>query len=361
MSELGYGIVGCGRIVRPHIEAIAQVEGARLLAVADPDENKASAAAAYAGGEVDQHSDVAVLLADPRIDVIVVCVPTQMHPEVSAAAMDAGRHVYCEKAMAANVAGCEKMIAAAERNDVRLTIGHSTRFRPPFAMARRMIEDGAIGEVVAIEGTFRCEANPAEIGATDSWRYRRESAGNGHVINFGCHYIDTARFLCDQDPVTVSAFIRNRFSAGMVQEDQFLIACECDGEALITIALHPTLDSPPAAREGFTISGTEGCLHALWRPDRIELARCGEGLEAVPIDDDLQVNPFVALHSGLREAIESGGPVPVTGADAMRNVEWGIAAYLSSEGNCRVEIPLDAEQEHYCGPQLERTIRATRD
>lgn len=360
MRELGYGLVGCGRIVGPHLNALAQTAGARIVALADPDEGKAAAAAARAGGRVSVYPDSPAMLADPAVEVVVCLAPTHMHPQVSVAAMDAGKHVYCEKAMAASLRGCRDMIAAAERNGVRVTVGHSTRFRPAFAMARRLIERGEIGEVVGIQGSFGSAANPPALGATDSWRYRKESAGNGHVINFGCHYIDTARFLCAQDPVTVSAFIRNRFSPGMVPEDQFAITCECDAGALISISLHPTLDGVPAGRDGFSIHGTSGCIHALWRPDRVELARGGEALAPVPIDDDLPTDPFSVLHRAFRDALETGGAVPVTGEDAMRNVEWGLAAYLSSEGRCPVDLPLGPEHDDYMGPQLAATIPATR-
>ncbi len=361
MHELGYGIVGCGRIVNSHIRAIAETDGARIVALVDPDQSKAQAAAAKIADTVSLHTDLSDLLADASVDVVVVCAPTQMHPQISVTAMDQGKHVYCEKAMAASLGGCREMIAAAQRNAVRLTVGHSTRVKPPFAMARRLIECGQIGEVLGIEGTFSVQANPPEMGATDSWRYRSESAGNGHVINFGCHYIDTARFVCDQDPVTVSGFIRNRCSPGMVPEDQFVITCECDDGALISIGLHPTLEPPPAGREGLIIHGGDGCIHALWRPDRVEMTRGREGLQTVRIDEDLQVHPFTVLHRVFRRAIETGGPVPVTGEDAMRNVEWGLAAYLSSERNCRVNLPLGSEYDDYVGPQLTRTIPATRE
>ena len=360
MSETGYGLVGCGRIAGPHIEAIAELNGARVVAVTDPDEARAGAVADQVDGEVTVHADLSGLLADPAVDVVVVGAPTHLHPEIGVASMDSGRHVYSEKAMAAHLGGCREMIDAAERNGVRLTVGHSTRFRPAFTMARRMIERGEIGEVVGVHGTFTAQANPPEMGATDSWRYRSESAGNGHVINFGCHYIDTARFVCGQDPVTVSGFIRNRFSPEMVPEDQFVITCECDGGALITIALHPTLCPAPAGREGLTIHGSEGCIHALWRPDRVEITTGRDGLTPVTIDEDLHGNPFVFLHTAFWDAIETGGPVPVTGEDAMRNVEWGLAAYLSSEGNCRVQLPLGPEYEDYAGPRLAETIPATR-
>ncbi|MGI5820192.1 MAG: Gfo/Idh/MocA family protein [Armatimonadota bacterium] len=361
MTERGYGLVACGRISASHIDAIAEIDGARVVALADPNEQKAALACERCGGEVALYADYRDLLDDPAVDVVVVLVPTQMHPEVTVAALEAGRHVYCEKAMAASVAGCRAMIEARDRTGKLLMIGQSTRFRPPFAMARRLIERGEVGEVVAIDGAFTGPANTPEQGATDSWRYCAASAGNGHIINFGCHYIDTARFLCGEDPTAVCATVRNRFSPGMIQEDQFSVIAECDGGALITIAMYCTPEGLPAIEEGVTVFGTEGVIAARWRPDRVTLARRGESAREVEIDEDLRESWWTRMHRGFRRAIEDGGPVPVTAEDAMRNVEWGLAAYLSSERRAWVELPLPEELAEYRGPQLERTIPATRE
>lgn len=364
MRELGYALVGCGRVSTAHIDALAQVEGARVVALADPDRARAERAAERVrergGGEVIIYADHQAMLDDPTVEVVVVAAPTQMHPEIAIAAMEAGRHVYCEKAMAATLAGCRAMIAARDRTGMKLTIGQSTRFRAPFAMARRLIERGEVGEIVAIHGAFSGPANPPEMGATDSWRYRAESAGNGHVINFGCHYVDTARFLCGDEPAAVSAHIANRFSQGMIQEDQFVVVSPCTNGTLITIAMYCTPAQVPLAHEGFEVVGTDAFLGAYWRPDRVLLRRPGCDPAEMPIDQDLRGNQFVRLHRAFRRAIEDDVPVPVTAEDAMRNVEWGLAAYLSSERRCQVDLPLSAELSDYPGPQLPATIPPTR-
>ena len=361
MEELGYGLVACGRVSARHVDAVGEIDGARVVAVGDINQEKAARASERCEDEVAAYEDYRNLIADPAVDVVVVMAPTQMHPEVTVAALEAGKHVYCEKAMAASIAGCREMIEARDRSGKLLMIGHSTRFRPPFAMARRLIERGEIGEVVAIDGSFTGPANTPEQGATDSWRYCAQSAGNGHVMNFGCHYIDTARFLCGEEPVSVSATVRNRFSAGMIQEDQFASIAECDGGALITICLYCMPDPVAPPDQGFAIYGTDGFISALWRPTRVTITRRGEEPLAVEIDADLREDAFTRMHRRFRRAIAEGCEVPVTGEDAMRNVEWGLATYLSSERREWVDVPLPDELAEYSGPQLERTIPATRE
>jgi len=142
MTELGYGLIACGRISSSHIDAIAKTDGARVVALADPDAQKAARARERAGAEVAVYADYRELLADSAVDVVVVMVPTQMHPQVTVAALEAGKHVYCEKAMAASIGGCREMLAARDRTGLLLNVGQSTRYRAPFAMARRLIERG---------------------------------------------------------------------------------------------------------------------------------------------------------------------------------------------------------------------------
>ncbi|MFP3904548.1 MAG: Gfo/Idh/MocA family protein [Armatimonadota bacterium] len=359
--QLGYGLTGLGRVSARHINAIAEIEDARVVAVADTNPEKVARACDRCGGDAACYEDYHELLANPAVDVAVVMVPTQMHPEVTVAALEAGRHVYCEKAMAASIGGCRQMIEARDRTDRLLMIGQSTRFRPPFAMARRLIDRGEIGDIVAVDGAFTGPANTPEQGATDSWRYRAESAGNGHIINFGCHYIDTARFLCGEDPVSVSAVVNNRFSPGMIQEDQFSVIAECDGGVIITIAMYCTPEPVAQQHQGLTIFGTAGVIEALWRPDRVILKFRDENAREVPMDHDLRENYWTRIHRQFKTAIEEGGPVPVTGEDAMRNVEWGLAAYLSSTRREWVDLPLPDELADYCGPQLEQSIPPTRE
>ncbi len=362
MEDLGYGMIGCGRIAGRHMAAAETIEGARLVAVADSNYDKAKHVAEGRASKPTAYGDYRELLADDAVDMVVIGVPTQLHREVTVAAAEAGKHIYCEKAMAATPRQCREMIAAAREHGVKLTIGQSTRFQPPFALARRVISSGAIGEVFAINGRFTAVAEPPSRGATDSWRYRAGSAGNGHVINFGCHYIDTARFLMGQDPASVSACIANLFSEGMIYEDQFVVTCRCDRGGIISIALHSPIQQVSTHNEGFTIYGTEGVLEACRRPDGITLVRGGGEPQPVEMDDDLtREDAFLRLHRQFREAIENDGEVPVTGEDAMKNVEWGLAAYLSAEGRCWVDLPLGPEHDDFAGPVLASTIPATRE
>ena len=355
--QLGYGVIGLGRICARHIEAIDRLEGGRVAALADTNVEKAQRLAAEHADSPAVYSDYHDLLADANVDVAVVLVPTHLHRDVSVAAMDAGKHVLCEKAMAPSVRQCMDMIEARDRNGVKLMIGHSTRFRAPFITARKLIEDGAIGEPLGIDGHFVAGATQPGNVPQDFWRFKAGAAGHGYVVNFGCHYIDTSRMVLGADPVSVSGHVGNRFSQGVIPEDHYVITALCEGDKTISLAQYGTLESYRVPTNGYAIFGTEGLIEAYWRPDRLLLSAAGEETRPIEVDPALhEAGAWGREHDGFYACIVDDTEEPVTGEDAMRNIEWATAAYLSSERRCWVDLPLCEEDCEYCGPCLEETL-----
>ncbi len=355
--ELGYGIIGLGRISGRHLDAIERLKGARIVAVADADEEKAQAVAAMREGRVRAHVDYHDLLADEGVDVAVVLVPTHLHREVAVAAMDAGKHVICEKAMAPSVADCLAMIEARDRNGVKLMIAHSTRFQPQFITARRLIEDGAIGEVLGCDAHFTADATQPDQVPRDFWRFKAGAAGHGYVVNFGCHYIDTARAMTGADPIAVLGHVGNRFSEGVIPEDHYAITAVCEDDVTITISQYGTLERYRTPTNGYVVFGSIGAIEAFDSTSRRVLLVTEDKVREVPVEQELLgETAWDRQHRGFYHSIIEDTPEPVTGEDAMKNIEWAIAGYLSSRRGCRVDLPLSEEDRTYCGPRLERTL-----
>lgn len=355
--ELGYGVIGLGRISARHIDAIERVAGGRVVAVADANLDKARAVAEARAGEISPYADYQGLLADERVDVAVVLVPTHLHAEVSIAAMDSGRHVICEKAMAPSVAECQAMIAARDRNGVKLMIAHSTRFQPAQLTARRLVEAGAVGAVIACDAHFTADATQEGQVPRDFWRFKAGAAGHGYVVNFGCHYIDAARAMTGADPVAVQAFVGNRFSRGVIPEDHYAITARCDTGALITITQHGYLERYGVRSNGYVIFGTTGALEITGHCAGVLVQAAGAEPREVAPDPALRgESAWDREHQGFFACIRDDTPEPVTGEDAMRNIEWASAAYLSSERGCRIDLPLTGDDLAYRGPMLEVTL-----
>jgi len=360
MSEIGYGVVGCGRIGRRHCQVIEQMPGTRVAAVSDPDAAKREHVQQQAP-EARGYGQIGEILTDPRVDVVVICSPTHLHAQMTKEACEAGKHVYCEKAMAATPGQCRSMIEAADEAGVKLAIGQSTRFQPGPMMARRLVENGAIGEPFAVSASFCGIAEPQARGATDSWRYHAGSAGSGHVINFGCHYIDTARFVLGQDPVSVSALVHNLFSGELISEDQFLTQSECSQGGLIRVDLFSNFSGTKAMGRGYRVMGTKGVIEFPAWGTAVQLTQeDGESVNT-PVDDDLAVHDgFQRLHRLFRDAVVRGGAIPLDGTTAALNLEWGLAAYISSKERHVVDLPLAPDKADFSGPVVARTIPTTR-
>ncbi|NLO05128.1 MAG: Gfo/Idh/MocA family oxidoreductase [candidate division WS1 bacterium] len=356
MQQLNYGVIGLGRISSRHIAAIDRLgDAGRLVAVADANLDKAQQAAAQHPARPAPYADYRELLEDEAVDVAVVLVPTHLHRDVSVAAMDAGKHVICEKAMAPSVAECREMIAARDRNAVKLMIAHSTRFQPKPMMARRLVEEGLIGTVTGCMAHFVAEATQPEGVPNDFWRFKSGAAGHGYVVNFGCHYIDTARYITGADLVSVSAHIGNRFSRGVIPEDHYVITADCDPDATITIAQYGSLARHGVPSSGYVIFGSEGCIEATGHGLLLSVA--GEQQREIEIDQAMaDGDAWDREHTGFHASIMGDTPEPVTAEDAMRNIEWAMAAYLSSERGCRVDLPLCEGDCAYRGPCLEETL-----
>ena len=121
------------------------------------------------------------------IDAVIIACPTKFHKEITVAAANAGKHIFCEKPMAMNEEECDEMIEAAEKNHVKLQIGFMRRFDESFQEAKKMIEVGEIGEVVSVKSHTRGPSKPKE------WMYDI-SISNGPLGEVCSHDIDTVRW-----------------------------------------------------------------------------------------------------------------------------------------------------------------------
>jgi dihydrodiol dehydrogenase / D-xylose 1-dehydrogenase (NADP) len=150
---LRWGIIGAGSISRQWVLALSACKGATLAAVAARSEDRAKAFAAQYGIE-SAYGDYAEMLASPDVDIIYIGTISGLHKEHSLLAIEAGKHVLCEKPLAGSVADAREMYAAAEEKNVMLQDGIWTRFFPAVEHARTAIETGTIGEIVMVQSDF---------------------------------------------------------------------------------------------------------------------------------------------------------------------------------------------------------------
>jgi predicted dehydrogenase len=179
------------------------------------DATAAGAAAARLGWR-EVETDWRRLIERPDVDLVDVCTPGDSHAEIAIAALEAGKHVLCEKPLANTVAEAEAMTEVAERaagRGVRSMVGFNYRRVPALALARRIVESGRLGELRHVRAQY-LQDWIVDPDFPLVWRLRRDRAGSGALGDIGAHVIDAAQFVTGRRILGVSAltetFVRRR-------------------------------------------------------------------------------------------------------------------------------------------------------
>lgn len=194
-EKLKVAIIGCGGIANgKHMPSLSKLEQVEMVAFCDIEVERAEKAAAQYGSEgAKVYEDYQELLKDDSIDVVHVCTPNSSHAEISIAAMEADKHVMCEKPMAKTTEEAKQMVEAAKRTGKKLTIGYNNRFRQDSLHLHKMTERGDLGEV------YFAKAHAIRRRAVPTWGVflDEEKQGGGPLIDIGTHALDLTLWLMD--------------------------------------------------------------------------------------------------------------------------------------------------------------------
>lgn len=192
-----------------------------LSVIAGRDAERTAASAARLGF-AESTDDWRRVIERDDIDVVDICTPGDSHAEIALAALAAGKHVMCEKPLANDVATADRMAAAAEDALARGAVsmcGFSYRRTPALALARRLIEEGLVGEVRHVRAQY-LQDWLSDAEAPFTWRLDRTRAGTGTLGDIGAHSIDTAQWLTGDAIVGVSAVLRTFVGSRPVLDEQ---------------------------------------------------------------------------------------------------------------------------------------------
>jgi predicted dehydrogenase len=195
MRTVKVGVIGCGGIANgKHMPSLQKVEGVEMVAFCDIIRERAEEAAKKFGVEGAQvFEDYHDLLAIKDIEVVHVCTPNSSHAPITIDALNAGKHVYCEKPMAKNYADAKKMVEAAKANGKKLSIGYQTRSRAEYQLARNLVASGMLGEIYYVKAKNLRRRGIPTWGVFMDY----EKQGGGPMIDIGTHSIDSALFIID--------------------------------------------------------------------------------------------------------------------------------------------------------------------
>ena len=332
-SLLNIGLIGVGRIGKVHAEHLAyRIPRARLVAVSDVNLEAAAALGAKLGvGRVE--ADHRALLADPALDAVVICSPTDLHAPMIEASAAAGKHIFCEKPVARTLGEIDRALDAVARAGVKLQIGFNRRFDANFARVRRAISSGEIGEPHLLHIVSR-DPGPPPI------EYVRVSGGM--FLDMTIHDFDMARFLIGEE-------VEEVFAAGAVRVDPAIGEAGDLDTALVTLKFAGgalgVIDNSRRAVYGYdqrveVLGSAGGAAVANNHPNTAVISDAASVHRDLPLNFfmDRYLDSFLTEMAAFVDAVLDGAPIPVTGEDGRAAVALGIAARRSHDENRPVRL-----------------------
>lgn len=210
---LRWGIIGTGsRALKAHVPALKAFPEFEVLGACDVMDNHLAAARKRLGEKCQGYKDYQKLLANPDINAVMIATPNCWHKEMVLAALQAGKHVMCEKPMAVSFEECKAIQGAVSRASQVVLFTMQLRYSPHYQELRRAIEAGKIGRPkYALMAEFRGDWNRGDVwqykdpqsGASMNWRFSHAASG-GTLSEKVCHYFDILAWMFGENPAAVT-------------------------------------------------------------------------------------------------------------------------------------------------------------
>jgi scyllo-inositol 2-dehydrogenase (NADP+) len=279
-ASVGVGLIGYGAIARAHAESVNAAAGLKVAAVCDVSDERRKAAERELS--VRTHARVEDLLDDPEIGLVIVGTPPSIHADAVVAALEAGKHVVCEKPFAIHVHDVDRMIDTAAARGRVLTVYQSRRWDPDYLALREVVRSGRIGDPFYMESFIGGYSHPC-----DYW-HSHEPISGGTIYDWGSHYFDWILQLFPDSVRTVSATAHKRVWHDVTNADQVRVDLTFAGGAQANFLQS---DIAAAAKPKWYMLGTRGSVIGEWQA------------EAVPADFPARVKVFTPAEGGSHEEL----------------------------------------------------------
>ncbi|OCA88058.1 dehydrogenase [Bacillus sp. FJAT-27225] len=333
MSKLKVAIIGCGSIANyrhlPEYHLNKQVE---IAAVCDIVPERAEEFAKLYGARA--FTDYKEAISLEGIDAVSVCLPNYLHAPVSIFALNAGKHVLCEKPMATSQQEADEMIAAARSNGKKLMIAHNQRFVSSHKRAKEIIDNGKLGKIYSFKTTF---GHPGPEGwsvdGAGSWFFNKEQAFIGAMGDLGVHKADLLRYLLGEFS-EVGAFIETSAKQNTEVDDNAV--CILRTESGIVGTLTASWSYVTGGDNSTVIYGEKGILRLEDHPDYSLIEQYQDGSEIYHKLDKIQTNEdggqttSHVINHFVDSILEDNEPL-ITGEEGMKSLQIILAALESQE------------------------------
>jgi predicted dehydrogenase len=349
MASHGFGMIGCGMIAEFHTRAIAEIDGASVVAVYDTIPDRAAKIAELAGGGCKAYDNIDAMLAHPGLDVVSVCTPSGAHMEPAVRAATARKHVVVEKPLEITVPRCDAIINACNQAGVRLCAIFPSRFSAANVTLKKAIDEGRFGRLT-LGDTYVKWWRSQEYYDSGGWRGTWALDGGGALMNQSIHNVDLLQWLMG-DVATVQAMTATLCHERIEVEDTAVAMVRFKNGALGVI--EAATSAYPGLLKRTEIHGVNGSARVeqddiiLWhfreeRPGDAELVSKKGTLSGGAGD------PRDISHAGHREqlsdflrAIDEDRAPRVDGREGRKAVEIIRAIYHSAQTGQAVNLPFE--------------------
>lgn len=333
-ERLGWAVVGLGDLATNQmIPAFEDSRMARITGFVSGSQAKLAdygrrhgVRSLYAYDQFDRIRD------DPAIDVVYIVLPNSLHAEYAIRALEAGKHVFCEKPMAIAPADCERMIAAAGRAGKQLGIAYRAHFEPHNLEAERLLKAGAIGTLRHFTSEHGRLLKPEE--PQDQWRADKRLAGGGSLYDIGIYALNAACWFMGADPVAVTAEISTPASDPRFASVEDIVSWRMrfPGDRLATCLSGYSFETV----KRYQLFGTTGTMKL---DPATDYARNTLTVEAEKHEDERfpgqATEQFSGEIDGFCEAIRANRPHKTPGEMGLRDVRIMQAIYRSAASDGR--------------------------
>lgn len=254
MNILKWGLIGCGDISKKRVApALRDLENCELIAI---NRNNFELAETFAKefGAKKWYKDWHDLINNREIEAVYISTPIYLHAEQTVFAANAGKHVLCEKSMAMNQKECDLMIEACVKNNVKLGISYYRHFYPVIDRIKQAFKSDEIGKPVIAEiNAF--EWFDRKPGESRYWLLKKDQAGGGPMMDFGCHRIEVLLHLFGKVRKTRSDLFNLHFKRDVEDTAYVSMLFENNVHAIIRVT-HAVYES----QDTLTIFGTKGTI-----------------------------------------------------------------------------------------------------
>lgn len=253
-----WGIIGYGWVARDYMAPGIRAAGGSVAAVCDPLPEARERAQAD-GAQV--YDSVPAMLAAGGLDALYVATPNHLHAEAIEQAADAGLPILCEKPLAQNLDGLERIAAVTARENVRMATAFDQRHHPAHDIIRRRIAEGDLGTVTAIRVVYCCWVDPDwSRGTGANWRADQKCAGGGAVLDLAPHGLDLAQFLTGEPVEQLGMVLQRRIHDYPVEDGGMITGRTKSG---VLFSSHTSYNWPEdLPRRRLEIAGTKAMIVA---------------------------------------------------------------------------------------------------